>query len=295
MRIANVDRRAGFTLIELLVVIAILAILFALGAGAYFRVTSSQKLRNSEATVKKIETGLEAQWLAVIDMAKDDIRNGKINSALLTAAGNDRDRAAALYTKMKLKVEFPVSFSEVNNPNTSTYGIPAKDVYKQYITGASAGGDGNLESAVCLYMALTQARRGASFNPDQIGAGSVGTITVGGKNFQVFLDAWGTPIQFDRWTSRTDILQEMNNAPYVSDPSAANRDPQDPLDRLRPWASNWTNEAAVPRSVMDGQNRIPTVRSAGPDKIWYKQNTGPVTSVDDIWGFRMKREGMKGN
>src|SRR5688500_2474531 len=89
MRIPSQKSRArsAFTLIELLVVIAIIAILGALVAGAIHRLTGSQQIKRTEATVKKVQTGFEIQWKAVVDDAKDEIKNHKVNMAAFNAAG----------------------------------------------------------------------------------------------------------------------------------------------------------------------------------------------------------------
>src|SRR5436190_1966990 len=115
--------RRGFSLIELLVVIGIIAVLMGLAAGAYFSVAKSQNVKRTETTIKKVATGLNSQWSSVIDEVKNEIKNGQqpvgasgnFWANLLLIAGNDRDRANALYLKMRLRQEFPQSYTEAVN------------------------------------------------------------------------------------------------------------------------------------------------------------------------------------
>jgi hypothetical protein len=197
---------------------------------------------------------------------------------LLALAGNDRDRANALYMKMRLRQEFPQTYYEARNgititgvdPNTGATikpNVPPKQFYAQAL--ANAPGTPNAtaiplpvwESAICLYLALSQTRRGAAFNADDIGAGSTATVagtTAAGANysFKYFVDAWGNPIGFERWPNQqnvtpapsppptanvpwygttNNILAELSGAPYATQlPStpAGNTDLLDPLSKL---------------------------------------------------------------
>ena len=72
------NARPGFTLIELLIVIAIIGVLAALSAGAYFRIADGQRASATEATLSKLNTGLDRRWRAVIDQAAKDARENKI-------------------------------------------------------------------------------------------------------------------------------------------------------------------------------------------------------------------------
>ncbi len=318
-------RRGGFSLIELLVVMGIIATLVALAAGAYFRVASGQNKKRSETTVQKVATGLNSQWSAVIDDVKNEIKNnyapllgnapGTNNlhqdwvNLLMTFAQGDRDRANALYMKMRLIQEFPQIFQEVGNvilrgaANNNAYVyLPPKKYYQQALTGLG-GGSSQVESAILLYINLTQGRRGASFNADDIGAGSKTAWSTGG-NPTVFIDAWGNPIGFERWSAATNTqinpaqaaqvltaanLAELSAPPY-SQSSTGNQDPQDPLGRLYNW-SLATTVAPAPTSTafppFDGQNRSPVVYSTGQD--------GVAGTVDDLMSYRLLIEGRGGN
>lgn len=282
MRINGIQsrRRSAFTLIELLTVIGIITVLVALVGGAVFRVMASQSLKRTESRVKTVQTGLELQWRAVIDDAKEDFKTGKVPASLVSAAGNDRDRAYVLWIKMRLKQEFPQSFAEVQSWNLGSY-MPVKQFYLQELTGATSTGDPR-ESAVLLYLALSQSRRGSAFNTDDVGSGATATIVVGNKQFRVFVDSWGNPITFERWTTDAAILTELTSD-YV--PTAQTyKDLQDPTGKLQGWnAGNF----ATWLHPFTNQNRGPVVRSWGPDKT--------VSTNDDILAFRLMKEGQRGN
>ncbi len=293
---SNSRRRSAFTLIELLVVIAIIAILCALVAGAIFRLSASQYVKRTEATVKKIQTGFDAQWKAVIDDAHEDTRKNYSNISatqkanLLAAAGNDGDRAAVIWVKMRLKQEFPQTFAEIynwNNAGNMVSYLPRKEFYFQEIQGATAT-NAPEESAVLLFLALTQTRRGVAFNVDDVGPGSVRVITVGNKQFKVFVDGWGTPVTFERWTNDPALLNELSNPPYVAS-NATYKDLQDPAGRLLSPTPAWPYSSVMPLLHPNtNQNRGPVIRSAGPDRSY-------ATTNDDILGFRLMTEGQRGN
>ena len=296
MRYSNVPRagRRGFTLIELLVVISIIALLMALSAGAYFRVSSTQMQSRTETTVKAVAKGLETHWRAVIDDVKNEIKNGKA-SVFMGAADNDRDRANALYTILRLKQEFPTSFDEIR---TGVAILGTKTEYVQAIQGAASTGNAYDESAACLYLALSQTRRGATFNAGDAGAGSVSSIPFGGTTLPVFIDAYGTAIWLERATNYSLIYNELSAPPYS--PSTGPLDPLDPFGKLQKWPNSYAKNAArqaceywdfktgakVPYDFA-GVNRGPFVRSAGKDKT-------PMTD-DDILSYRLMIEGRKGN
>jgi prepilin-type N-terminal cleavage/methylation domain-containing protein len=299
-------RRAGFTLIELLIVIGIIAVLAAIATGAYFRVLANQYVKQSETTVRKIATGFDGQWNAVMSDVENEIRNGKA-APILAALPSvnlpaDRDLANAIYLKMRLRQEFPQSFSEVTT-SYSTYGISPNPVYTAAIQGASTP-NAPIQSAILLYLALTQTRRGVVFNAADVGGGSLGTVNCGAVTFTVFIDAWKTPIGFERWTGTSQNLslsileQELSQLPYAT--SSGNKDTQDPYGKFFTYGP--TAVAALhlnlfaPAHLKTSPNYAPVIYSVGPDALSFPTNPFQgLNTGDDILSFRLMVAGQKGN
>jgi prepilin-type N-terminal cleavage/methylation domain-containing protein len=293
-------RRSGFTLIELLVVLAIIAILLALTAGAVFRVSASQAIKRSETTVKKIQMGLSGQWQAVVDNVKDELRappgdyRATAYGYATGLAAGDPARLRAIYIKLRLIQEFPTNFAEAV--------ASGKPTYLTALNGATAPGQ-PYESAICLYLAINQGRRGQTFNNEDLGAGSVKSIQCGNASLNYFVDAWGSPITFDRWIANDadPLVADMSQSPYVptnNNPytGSPNFDKEDPESALYIAKSNWSQTnmnnvaAAVGHPITQNapRNRGFVIRSAGPNKNF------DFGGGDDILGYRLMKEGQRG-
>src|SRR5580700_5946058 len=209
-------RRFGFTLIELLVVISIIAVLVALAAGTFFRVRVSQQEKATETTVSKLQSELDLQVLSVHDNCNDYFPGGIPNPAATYAsqlAGGDNRRAFVIWQKLLMKLEFPQNFYEAMTW-PGTVGLERKATYASALSAAGVANPldpynpansgtmtttrQHLESAVLLYLALTEGRRGnVKFSPvEHIGAHAVGKLALAPDptnptvtyNFDVFLD-----------------------------------------------------------------------------------------------------------
>ena len=316
MTIAS-DRRRGFTLVELLVTILLIAILAALTTGAVFRVLAGEKNRATESTLSKIETGLNRKWSAVLDDARDDMRQNRLPTAtaaaLLAAAGNDKDRAEVIWTYAKLKNEFPTTFQEARTavilPGVAT--IPARSMFAQLpnVPLPTTPEQAARQSAACLYVSLTAAGvRGETMSLDGMNQ-QVADLPLDPNNpaagtARMFVDSWGQPIAF----FRMGFPQEVQGPPYAR--SGAVRDPCDPLGKLVQFnPTTWTpaqlngfwlivtqNQFGVgtlipsPYPAAQPQNWVATTVSAGPDAEW-----GSFFDGDNLIGFRTRREGARGD
>jgi prepilin-type N-terminal cleavage/methylation domain-containing protein len=204
--------RPSFTLIELLVVIAIIAVLIGLTTAAVMAVLTTQTKTATKTTLNKLAGVLKTQWQAAVDQANDEFRafnannpDPNIAAAFAASGGNNPDTAKRLWVSLRLQQEFPTSFAEAGNPvtytaNGATVVLPSK--YAKAIAGLnSAGQPATWESSVCLYLALTKARRGqgdALTLESAVGAGSIQSQNVSGLPVKVLVDNYGTPIAFTR-------------------------------------------------------------------------------------------------
>jgi prepilin-type N-terminal cleavage/methylation domain-containing protein len=270
--------RGAFTLIELLVVIALIAILAALSAGAYVRLRATAMQTATEATLQKLASALDRQMRAVRDQARDDCQSSIPGWSPGTWGVSDERSAKAMYLKFKVRAEFPQSFAEAR----------AAKVNWSNMLPASSGLSAFEESAVCLYLALNQARRGEMGITDEgVGAGNVKSIGAGG--WKVFADNWGTPIGFVRWP--------YGNAELSSSTFGQNQDPQDPEGLL---TAILPGQGMAP-ATRATNNAMPVIVSAGPDRqpgfsdFWM---TGVLTNpdaFDNLYSYRLRRAGAKGN
>lgn len=308
-------RPAGFTLIELLIVIGILAILTAISVATYFRVMGGQTVKNTEATLSKINTGLNRLWSANRDQADKEFRENNLpagpgslvnsTTALITFCNGDRDRAKSLWMYLRLKNEFPQNFLEAKSATTLKDGSgntivslsPRNTFVKNSVingtsalpTGATARQFLNEQAAALLYLIVTEkASRGEDFGDLATGAaaGDLTVNTVGSSSngtFRVFRDGWGTPIIYVRY-GFNEVDLNSPTAGYLK-PNAP--DPLDPAGRLA--NSSWTNGSVAASWVFLGtgsgvlkfpnRNWMMTAISAGANKD-DPYPPGPYNSVD---------------
>ena len=181
----------------MLVVVAIIAILVALTSAAIFRTIGSQDVKNTDITLNKLHSELDGQIKQVIDQGKEEFRAGKYPPGLISEAGNNQDAAQALWIQLRLQQEFPTSFKEATSPTVSPGGqvtLPVKPTYMRVVSSVTSQGAYH-ESAVCLVMALSQARRNDPPKLEQaLGASSLTTV----GNGKVVIDSWNDPIWYVR-------------------------------------------------------------------------------------------------
>jgi len=327
-------RRPGFRLLELIVVIGIIILLAGLTMGAIFRVRESQMEKTSNEAVRKAQIAIEQQTKAAGDQIRSEFNSVPQPIKEMTRTQNggyDAPRADALHGKLRLRQEFPQSFVEADrkrflaaypvfDPNVNPQLAPQLATYlpKAIFTVATQGLSNDTadnEAAMLLYLILSQGRGGVSFNVENI---PTKTVTIGGAQVKVFVDAFDHPITFRRWADALDdpnttaanystidsVVGELSRPPLAP---AKYPDPQDPDGRLGPLPTNtWppqTRAAAIDalfiskvpnvrpvfnatQNPLDGLNRGPFVFSAGKDGVYL--------SFDDLYGFRLQQFG-KGN
>ncbi|MFO0809189.1 MAG: type II secretion system protein [Gemmataceae bacterium] len=311
---ARLARRAGVTLIELLVVMAIIATLASLVVGAVFTLRESQMKSFSETTIQKLASSLDQQWKAVLDQARSDTVPGWA----VNMAGGDLRRARAIYMKGRLAQEFPMTFAKAINPGgavVSVANLQPKPTYLAACSGVTP--NAAWESSALLYLALSQGRAGmsaASGLDDIIEPTALQTVTAGGKQFRILVDAWGNPLRFYNFPTAN---VELNQPPYVNlditNFPLNGRDPVDPEGTL--YSPNWAavtspNLRGLFQATFHALNPvdqrptasylIPVIASAGKDGFWGIDATtmaisDPDQAGDNLYSYRLRRSGARGD
>lgn len=307
------NRRSGFTVIELLVVMAIIIAIASLSIGAVFTLRESQMKNYAETTVQKLASALDQQYKAVLDQIYEETPS----AAAMALAGNDIRRGRVIHTKMRLRQEFPVNFTQATQTLTFVSGgaLAPKPTYAQALAGVTS--DPAWSSSAMLYMILSQGRRGmAAFDPATVvEPTAIQTGVVNGKSFQYFIDPWGNPLRVWLFPTGND---EINAEPYIktvqgmpSVPYTQSRDVQDPEDTLMSavWNVALRNDFRLkihdlpspPGPAVPARHLIPVVASSGKDLAW---GVDPITMApaapigdanDNIYSYRLRRVGARGD
>lgn len=303
--IAVTGRRRAFTLVEILVVIAIIVLLVALTSAALSKAVEGQRNRTTKEQLTKLQQSLDAEYDAVVEQCRADQRkpNG-IPPEIVNYADGDRDRALAIWMACQTQRQFPQSFAEARTGTQVTDEIPPPNgpnvlfVLQPHQAFREVGGVGSSanppaphpdESAVLLYMIL--ANKSASGGGALASAADELTqgrqVTIGGKPFTAFADAWGNSIGFRRWfgADPNDAAgAEVQTPEYYGSTNAfnpANFDPLDNRNLILGWPNTAKRNAIGGYFQFNGRNRLPTVYSSGKDQT--------LGTPDDMYGFRLKR------
>jgi prepilin-type N-terminal cleavage/methylation domain-containing protein len=297
--------RGGFTLLELLIVMTIIAVLAALVTGASFRFIGVQQENNTLTTVRKVAELLDKHWQAVVDQALAEPIPDSVASTILTNAGSDPRRQRIIWVKMRLKQEFPQSLAEA----TSTSGPIPLATRPTYAAALSSYTGTPMiqpyeESAVCLYLALSQNRRGVDTTIDTTLTSSELQET-GTPGLKKIVDAWGNPLLFCRWATRKPVAvprphylySDLNPNPGAQ-PAPPFQDPQDPegllsdLTWVNTYASWFQNTAGCHDVVANASFKlIPVVMSTGKDEVPGNQasdidlNTLAILNANNAMGY----------
>jgi prepilin-type N-terminal cleavage/methylation domain-containing protein len=297
-------KRGGFTLIEILIVIGIITVLITLTAAATIRFIATQQVKNTEATIDKVNGEFKHQWDEVIKAAKKE-------PPCLTAqtlANGDPYIARVIHIKLRLKQEFPMSYYEVFHQDPSL--LPIQE-YIDKLNQAGVFDVGTIspppaqlpypsqdENSACFVMALQRSRGGKGTNLDDLlgpaiqGSTSIQTITtpppgstttsvVLKKALPIIIDAWEAPIVFYRWpTGNADVDgsgPSLSTVPAVRPEQRDTQDPEGKLQDLQTWWPQFHVQfeqiCHSVSKVQNGQNgpyayyMVPVIASGGPDRV----------------------------
>ncbi|GEM_PF-4567730 len=277
-------RRPAFTLIELLIALAIIAVLTALSAASYFWIVNRQYEKNTNAAIEHVYGVLKKQWNAVISEANDPIPD---SVKILAAPDPSGERAKVLWKMIRLTEAFPANYSEIRTPKVYATVLPGyagplpliPTDRRKYIAlynsklGAAAGGNPQNESAACLYLALSSAKKGSpAFNADQL---PVKPQDIDLDGALEFCDAWQQPIAFFRFPyayARFDPVAPNTICPKMTGPQGfVYYNPFDPLKTLQTatWYSS-ANRAVFENAVqfkIGNWYTTPSLVSAGRDYV----------------------------
>ncbi len=213
MKLARTHVRRGMSLVELMVVVAIILILMALTAGATLRFSDVQRKRVTEQLLQKIDSSLRQHWTAAIAQARDEA----VPAEFIALGGGDIDKAKYLYTRARVKQEFPTTFAEALNPDAPLKPLPS---YASMLGGAPQPGDSYTESSICLLMAL-QRDRGGNLNIDQVLTNrEIAIDKTSGLKYLV--DDWKKPLAFYREpTGHPEAVKKSVDPFVLQDPAIA--------------------------------------------------------------------------
>jgi prepilin-type N-terminal cleavage/methylation domain-containing protein len=301
------SRRTAFSLVELLVVIAILAVLAGLTMSGVSYVRVRQQTRTTEQIVFKLQEAVDQLVKATVEQVrKERLSRSSVFTSLLPYCDNDEDRAEALLLYCRLRHNFPQSFDEARS-GLVIYSInwPPHTAYNDLPAGNAPPGFEALEAAVLLRKAVSRLGiGGANFASDDLmGTAQAELPWPHGGTAPVFIDAWpphntaGNPraITFRRFfTGHPDdhpddhgeLHKELQNPPFVN-PNSDFHDPFDPLGKLAD--PHWSRHSDAQNRLgvsFNRRNRVITVQSAGPDREY--------NTADDIWGYRLRQIGARG-
>jgi prepilin-type N-terminal cleavage/methylation domain-containing protein len=297
-------RRRGFTLVEMMVVITIILVLVSLGAGAYLKVANYQQRNNTQTLVSKVDDNFHKKWRTVLDNSKTE----QPNAFAVNLSMNDTRRAQVIHVLMCLRREFPTTFAEARNPSGSGVFGPNPAYARVLQSVNDANYSPEMQSSVCLYLALKEDRRGVTFDPDtalssqeaadaQLSDGTPAPIT-GAK---AIYDAWRNPVIFNRWpaggygsgVTNSQGQQVGGLGPFNPQAPADTEDPEGVLTDATWQAWLQTNNLVgtfnrvvgypLPPAAGQQYRLTPVILSLGRNNRYDPTDSGS----DDIYNFRL--------
>jgi len=297
-QLATRNSSSGFTLIELLVTMVIVTIIAAVILGTATAALNSARRSRTQTVVNRIHLLLMERWESY-ETRRIDLKPTMV-AAINTAAGNDSIRRGQMMADLRLlalreliKYEMPDRWSDVTGARLGAgvreplFLAARPSLAESYLRLASNNVTEENEGAECLY-ALVMLGTGDGEARTMFSAQDIGDTDNGGvgDGAPEFLDGWGNPITFLRWSP--GYVGRSNYMSAELDPLLPGYDPQyavttdhDPFDLYRrdqpnaprPALSNYPSIPGVNmqpfvdrlRDDMPAFRMVPLVFSAGPD------------------------------
>lgn len=192
-------KRSAFTIVELMVVIAIIGLLLAIGGIAIANSITQAKERATRALLLKLDGMLQQRFdgfNTLINKQQQQLRLQTLGvpavKLKLQAAGV-AGVPTAMLNLMAYKDAFRQAFPQTAADN------PSLTAAQQYFNGNAQD---SKESSEYLYWILTKSDSYGATAVDDSEFGSAEVRDTDGDTRMEFVDAWGRPLRFYRWTTR---------------------------------------------------------------------------------------------
>jgi len=292
---------SGFTLVELLTVIVIISMLAAISLIALNGSYKEAKIAKTRSTIAKLDAAIQQifeEYEEKFDAISID--QTRLASALGISVNNVTSNHVALaklhFIRDLMRMEMPQKWDEVNHnsggpipiglgANAYAVDVPAVLAYYQQAFLRYSGTPDLYESPALLYLII------ANLNPEALENFHGSEIGTDIDGFQVFVDAWGTPIRFVRWAPAFPDSDKQPNVlagvtfnlngnstlwPGVLtanlNGAGASTSVPDPFDNREPSAGGGL--------APTGWFLYPLIISAGPDRIFDIDTTTAVLPND---------------
>lgn len=236
------SRRRGFTLIEILVVVGVILLLMTLSVGVLRNAVGTARQNQTEATVLKVHGLMQQRFDAFyralertnLQQAKDKMKRDWYNTYQFIPPDATIE---VMVRKSIVQSRFPENFLERNllaNPPTGVTVVPSKH---NPVT----------QSAALLYWIITNSEVYGVGPVDDSEFSSSEVRDTDGDGLLEFVDGWGRPLRFYRWTSHLFRPGDGSSVPPGMSVSGGNV-VLSPIDRTYANAL-WSSLPAVPTAA----------------------------------------------
>jgi len=270
--------RQAFTLVEMLIVCAVIGILAILTLFAVSKAATASKVAKTRATIQKLDVAMRQIFSSYEDQF--DAIKKRVVRDYPTLSQEEQQRIAAHFIRDLMRMEMPQNWAEVDEGPirmSGGYFIEESPLLEYYRTAKEHATEQPPNKAALLFLIIQ------NLNPEALEAFLGSEIAdTNGDGLSKFVDAWGNPIRFLRWTPafhgsdlQPDVLEWLRDPKY--NPNRDNSDwwinsyPDDPrLYAAMGDAKTIHVDPIDERKDTDAWKNIgwflyPLIYSAGPD------------------------------